>query len=395
MDIDMWPSLSTDLLLDIFRRLDASDLVRCICTCKPWRRIIIGNVSSLRPRLDCFNPNLLLGFFHECWYRGNFIDVRFQRAQGPLDSALRATTNGDGPEKLSSFIPAESTGGIDLSLYDIMLSSRDGLLLLDGSDKDDLCLCNPLTGDCTFLPYPAFVPDKCVLATSYDLNGPAGDDQGVRIVAMEGQQSTEGFLTVNYQLSSPTRASAGKTAAAIWGPVKHSLECKKCHGGYLIFNGAPIICNSMIHWLDLSIDGNACVFIIDMRTGRTWTIQVPEESRYGYPDHVLAKSRDGHITIVNQSIFLDRMINVWVLIDGKQWTLQRMIDVPNINRLNPFFCTRSGWVLANVCYQQELLINVQTGSHQLIMYPHDKDPYSERYPYEMDWSTYLSRMKHF
>ncbi|CAO1940424.1 unnamed protein product [Urochloa humidicola] len=397
MDVDMWPSLLTDLLLDIFRRLDTRDLVRCTCTCKPWRRTIIANVSSLRLRPDCFNPNLLLGFFHEYWKNdGKFNDVRFQRAQGPLDSALRATTDGDGPEKLSSFISADSAGSIDLSSYNIVMSSRDGLLLLDGSGKDDLCLCNPLTGDCTFLPYPSFVPDKCVLVTGYDLDGPANDNQGVRIVAMEGERSTHGFWTVKYQLSSPTTASAGKAAATTWGPVKRSQECKWCPGGYKMFVGDPIICNGAIHWLHLLINGTVCVFIMDLRTGRTWTIKVPEQSRYGHHDHVLATSRDGKITIVNHSIFLDRTINVWVLIDGKRWTLQRMILVPSINRLNPFFCSRSGWVLANVGYRKEVLINLQTGSHRPITYPYDKDSDCEpQHPYEMDWSTYFSRMKHF
>ncbi|CAO2142869.1 unnamed protein product [Urochloa humidicola] len=396
-DVDMWPSLLTDLLLDIFSRLDVSDLVQCTCTCKPWRRTIIANISSLRLRPDCFNPNLLLGFFHEYWNDGKFNDVRFQRAKGPLDSALiRATTDGDGPEKLSSFISADSAGSIDLSSYNIVLSSRDGLLLLEGSGKGDLCLCNPLTGDCTFLPYTAFPPDKCVLVTGYDLDGPSNDHQGVRIVAMEGERSTHDFWKVKYQLSSPTTASAGKAPAATWGPVKRSQEYKSCPGGYKMFVGDPIICNGAIHWLDLLINGNLCVFIIDMRTGRTWMIQVPEQTRYGHHDHVLATSRDGKITIVNQSIFLDRTINVWVLVDGKRWTLQRMIGGPNINRLKPLFCSRSGWVLANVCYRKEVLINLQTGSHRPITYPYDKDSDCElQHPYEMDWSIYLSRMKHF
>ncbi|CAL4991066.1 unnamed protein product [Urochloa decumbens] len=385
-----------DLLLDIFCRLDASDLVRCTCTCKPWRRAIIGNVSSLQPRPDCFNRDLLLGFFHEYWNEDKFIDVRLQRAPGPVDSALRATTDGDGLEKLSSFISADSTGGIDMSLYDIVLSSRDGLVLLDGSDKDDLCLCNPLTGDCTFLPYPAFVPYRCVLVTGYDLDGPANNNQGVRIVAMEGEQSNHGFWTVKYQIYSPTMASASKAAAATWEPVKRSLECKEYLGGYTMFEGAPVICNGVIHSLGVLINGSACVLAVDMRTGRTWNIWVPEQSRNGYPDHVLSASRDCQITLVNQSLFLDRMINVWVLNDGGQWTLQRMIDVPKLNRLERVFCPRSGWVLANVFYEQELLIDIQGGSSRPIMYPYDKNRRGyQLHPYEMDWSSYFSRMKHF
>lgn len=48
MDEDSWASSpSTDLLLEIFRRLNASDVVRCACACKTWRRAIIANASSL------------------------------------------------------------------------------------------------------------------------------------------------------------------------------------------------------------------------------------------------------------------------------------------------------------------------------------------------------------
>ncbi|CAL4991065.1 unnamed protein product [Urochloa decumbens] len=393
----MWSSLLTDLLVDIFRRLDASDLVRCTCTCKPWRHTIIGNVSSLRLRPFCFDPNLLLGFFHEYRHGGKIIDMHLRRVQGPFHSALRATSNGDGQEKLSSFIPADSAGGIDLSLYNIIMSSRDGFLLLDGTDRDDLCLCNPLTVSCTFLPYPAFIPDECVLVTAYDdSDGPADDGQGVRIVPMEGEKSTHGFLIVKSQLSTPTTASTNKAAAATWGPVKRSLECKKLLGSHMMFEGAPVVCNGAIHWLGALIDGNACVVAIDVHTGRTWTIEVPEESRYGYRDHVLAASRDGQITLARQSLFQDCTIHVWMLIDGEKWTLQRTIHVPNLNQLNQVFCPRSGWVLANVYCGQELVIDIQGGSSRPIMYPNDKDRvYCELHPYEMDWSTIFSRMKHF
>lgn len=41
-------------------------------------------------------------------------------------------------------------GFVDVSLYGTALASRDGFLLLGGIN-DDLCLCNPMTGSCSFL----------------------------------------------------------------------------------------------------------------------------------------------------------------------------------------------------------------------------------------------------
>jgi hypothetical protein len=51
-------ALPTDLLLE------PTDIIRCAGVCKPWRRGIIGNAASLRPRPKCFDPSLLLGVFH-------------------------------------------------------------------------------------------------------------------------------------------------------------------------------------------------------------------------------------------------------------------------------------------------------------------------------------------
>jgi hypothetical protein len=62
MDADKWSTLPDDLLVDIFRRLDVTTVIRCAGTCRPWRHTIIDNASCFRPRPDRFFPDLLLGF---------------------------------------------------------------------------------------------------------------------------------------------------------------------------------------------------------------------------------------------------------------------------------------------------------------------------------------------
>lgn len=109
MDMAMWASLlTTDLLLEIFRRLDASAVVRCACACKQWRRAITGNASSLHPRPDRFNPSHLLGFFQHYRHRERILDLRLRRAPGPFQSALPEAAW----ERLCSLMPAASANDI-------------------------------------------------------------------------------------------------------------------------------------------------------------------------------------------------------------------------------------------------------------------------------------------
>ncbi|CAN6285831.1 unnamed protein product [Urochloa humidicola] len=154
--VDVWLSLPPELLLDVFRRLGTTDVVSCAGTCKPWRRAIIANALFLRPRPDCFNPNLLLGFFYRS--EGTILQCVLE----PFQSALPAITSGE--KRLCDLISSASTGGVDLALYNCPLASRDGFLLLKSLNKDvvDLCLCNPMTGFCEFLPAAAFKADAYV-----------------------------------------------------------------------------------------------------------------------------------------------------------------------------------------------------------------------------------------
>jgi hypothetical protein len=92
----------------IFRRLDASAVVRCACACKQWPRAITGNASSLHPRPDRFNPSLLLGFFQHYRHRERILDVRLRRAPGPFQSALPEAAW----ERLCSLMPSASADDI-------------------------------------------------------------------------------------------------------------------------------------------------------------------------------------------------------------------------------------------------------------------------------------------
>ncbi|CAN6226730.1 unnamed protein product [Urochloa humidicola] len=226
MDMDMWTSPPLELLLEVFRHLDITDVIRCAGTCKPWRCAIIGNaVSCLRPRPDRFVPKLLIGFVFDKKLNGE-AGVSLHRTAGPFDPAFAFPT----------------AGTADLALYNEPLSSRDGLLLLNGREVEDLCLYNTMTGDHTFIPTAAFKADTYVLVTGYDLS--PSDDLGVRILAVEVERANHcNTITLRHQ-----QFSSHASAAAAWGPVKRSPEFMK-NLTTRMSPGEEVICGGAVHWL--------------------------------------------------------------------------------------------------------------------------------------------------
>jgi hypothetical protein len=396
----MWLSLPPEVVVHVFRRLDAADVVSCAGACKTWRRAIIDNASSLRPRPDRFNPNLLLGLVH---YRcgGAFL----RRVPGPFRSALPASTGGD--ERPGALIPAAaSAGGVDpTALYNWPLSSRDGFLLLGSLDRDvvvGLCLCNPMTGDCRLLPAAAaFRQDAYVLVTGYDDLSPSpseSDDMAVRIqIVAVRRDYSDGSRALQYQHFSSTSSSSG---IGSWGPVKRSPEFVE-RFGMTISPGREVVCGGAIYWLG---DSTNCiqphysiVAAMDVRTGRTWTIKLPTEcwTRCHREWQVLATTSDGRLSSLRGS---KDYIQVWVHTKGARWFLQRKIHVPNLRLRNEYmFFPRSGLLLVEEeDGGPELLVDVETGR---IMCPHanvlNQGVGSLLCPYEMDWSTFLSKMNPF
>ncbi|CAL4991079.1 unnamed protein product [Urochloa decumbens] len=388
-----------EILGEVFRRLNtATDLVNSAGTCKPWRRAIIDNASSLRPHPNRFNPNLLLGFFYrwECAF--------LQRVLGPFHFALPAITGSEEGHyvKPCDIIPAENTGGVNLALYNWLLSSRDGFLLLKSLSRDvvDLCLCNPMTGACTFLPTAAFRPEAYVLITGYDVSVSECDDMAVRIriVAVKSIYDCSS-ISLQYQHFCSTSWSG----TGSWGPVMRSDKIKK----QLIVDadqGTELVCGSTIYWLGHStsiVPAYSSVAAMDVCTGRTRTIELPKQCRnkYNFSDHVLAMTSDGRLSLLRNARRCRGRghIQVWVHNTGAQWFVLRTIKVPNLCFQNGVFWPRSGCLLAEEEGGQQLLINIETGSSRPITCPYAtvSNEAGFRYPYEMDWSTYLSMMNPF
>ncbi|CAL5057567.1 unnamed protein product [Urochloa decumbens] len=388
--VDAWASLPPDLLLDIFLRLEAAAALRCTGVCKPWRRAIIGNAAlCLRPRrVDyCFVPGLLLGFFHN--HRDTHTGrrhVMLRRLPGPSAARFPAA---------SSLVHGDAT---DLAPFDELLSCRDGLVLLGGrrAAAQGLCLCSLMTGDRMFLPAAAFRACTYVLLTAYDLatsdDAGAGDKLEALILAVK-EKNVEGGMT--YQTFC-TRDGA-------WGHVTRSPRF-----GHVtrIYTGSEVICRGgAVHWLAMGNDAGVVerTVALDARTGRAWMTELPEGCGeldcYGALHDSplrLATAGDGRLSVVRS--FGGGAVEVWVLAGGggDLCSLRRTIKVPRCGGDVWFsaFCPRSGCLLGHVG-GKEIIVDTERGSCCLIGAVDDTNHGRCLYPYEMDWSTYLAKMKHF
>ncbi|CAO2150354.1 unnamed protein product [Urochloa humidicola] len=390
IDGDAWLSLPPELLVEVFRRLDAAtDVVNCTGTCKPWRCAIIDNASSLRPRSDRFNPNLLLGFFYRC--------------KGVFQFTLLETTGGKerNYEMPRDLILTAKSGRTDLALYNWLLSSRGGFVLLKSISTDvvDLCLCNPMTGTRTFLPDAALKADAYVLVTGNDLSPSEPDDMadGIRIIAVK-REYKDSHTTLQYQYFFSTSSNG----TGSWGPVMRSREFKE-NFIVSIHPGREVVCGGTIYWLGYSFGSIVHAYSVaamDMYTGETKTIDLPKQCliKYGFRWCVLATTSDGRLSLLGnaQPIGKSDSIEVWVNIKGEQWFMQQTIHVPNLCHKNDIFWPRSGCLLVEKDGEQPLLIDVETGSSRAITCHATVPNYvGSRYPYGMDWSTYLSKMEPF
>jgi hypothetical protein len=244
-----------------------------------------------------------------------------------------------------------------------------------------------------------------VLLTGYDYDvadyttSDDGDETAIWILAVEWQRDAKDGTT--YQIFS------SRTAA--WGPVKRSAKLPEdlAHaynpGGAIVRHGAV---SWLVHLLRrgdvLNGTPRICIFSMDLSTERTWTTEIPPLTG----SLVLAVSEDGQLSLVKM-LPSSHQMEVWVLVGDGQWTLRRTVDVqkllPNYRTLRlSGFCPRSGYLFGTCMddqgLQHHLLIGVDGSSPRLIGRVQSGSS-ALRFPYEMDWSayisSYISKMKYF
>jgi hypothetical protein len=206
--------------------------------------------------------------------------------------------------------------------------------------------------------------------------------------------------------------------AWVWGPVV------QCSGDEL----APglcmrtdhrrmVVCGDAVYWLAGPGFDITCVFALDIRTGRTWTTELPMQCHLPTPDpepfsSILATCGDGRLSLIRT--LRGPNIQVWVLSDNAHWSLHRTISIDvynlvrhcslegrcptgNIPRLTYLsaFCPRSRCVVA-IWWDQVLLIDVDSSGLRPRIRRIGEREWFECCPYEIDSSsTCISKMQHF
>ncbi|CAL5031426.1 unnamed protein product [Urochloa decumbens] len=349
MDTDLWASLPSDLLVEVLRRLAITAVVRCAGACRPWRRSIIGKASSLQPSCPV-------------WFKQ----------------------------------------------YDKLLSSRDGFLLLGGGSESmasDLCLLGAGSGSCRSIPAAALGAFRTCTYTLVTDDG--GADGSVAVWVLFVRQEVDIKRGLIHQIFF--------SASSEWGPVKRSARFEKGvdRADMRLSSNDMVVCRGSIYCL-VHLYGHRrprrppkwCVFAINVRTEQTWTMELPEKCKvpgpYTFNRLFLATSEHNRLSLLIHQVSDRHQIEVWVLIGDSEWTLRRAInmrslipDCPIEGRIRLIilgFCQRNGCLFVDFDHK-DLLIDINTGS----LRPTGRvciDRVS-KYPYEIDWSTYLSKMKYF
>lgn len=212
--------------------------------------------------------------------------------------------------------------------YDPM-TSRGGLVVLcrqhdigvGGTERRrycyDLCVCNPMTGDRTYLSCMSRLsPTRFVLLTAADGTG----SSSFRLLATNVDRCTD---TGGFRITVQATAGTGG-----WGPVTQDV----LHGGLILFRHLnhqrePVVLHGgVVHWLLL--DGDH-VLTYDVRTEKLGTVKLPPTGSYDAgcrSRQLLGMSPDGRrLRLLGRERF---MVSMWVhSSDDGCWVKEAVIDV--------------------------------------------------------------------
>jgi hypothetical protein len=175
-----------------------------------------------------------------------------------------------------------------------------------------------------------------------------------------------------------------------------------------------VVARDAVYWLagpKSSAGLITCTVGLDICTGRAWATKLPSQCEFIHTSttpYVLTTSGNGGLSLLQPLPDHHRNIQVWVLDgDGEavEWTMQHKISIHVPNHPadeNPGFlctnvvCPRSGFLLNVLSSGRQQRINLDSRASQPVQHIDKRGRYqTDYYPYEMDWSTYISNMKNF
>ncbi|KAM0931200.1 hypothetical protein ACQ4PT_000303 [Festuca glaucescens] len=354
---DEW-ALPADLLLEIAARSDPATFVRSAAACKLLRRDILD--PSFIRRVTQHGgavPPYVLVYLHNRQVRGRSQNRNLE----PLISLVHPATKAASSFTDGNLAPYTLRHSFDILRRYEPLTSRGGLVVLRrrcsipksrmAEPTPCLCVFNPVTGDCTYLPSPPvlypYSNRPYILLTEADGIG----CPFLLLVTNVHLWCTTGAVRVEVQT-----AKTSENGGTSWGPATSAAHHVDPFGLLLQDKHEPVILHGgIIHWLLITDDGDQ-VLTYDIRTERLGSLKLPPTTCRG-SQRLLGKSPDGRLRFLAAKRF---MVSVWMQhSDG--WVKEAAIDVEQqLRSLNPdtspahmlinFECSRerSGAVLLRV-----------------------------------------------
>ncbi|CAM0908442.1 unnamed protein product [Alopecurus aequalis] len=238
----------------------------------------------------------------------------------PLVNLLHPATPAASRFTEDILVPYISPRAADLLRHYDPITSRGGLVLLRRrfSEPDfDLCVYNPMTGDCTYLSSPPGLSKrwyylKYVLLTAAD----GIDSSFLLVVAEVGLYNRKSTRSIRVQT-----AASSTDDGAIWGPVR-------CFPFWPLKRGnsdAVVLHGGVINWL---LSNNERILTYDVRTEKLGTAKLPPSNHEG-SQQILGTSPDGMLRFL---VANGLIISSWLQL-SEGWVPEVVIDTEEKLRL--------------------------------------------------------------
>ncbi|KAI4977380.1 hypothetical protein ZWY2020_057292 [Hordeum vulgare] len=388
--------LPDDALREILLRVsaDAATLFRCGTVCKRWRQLIADR-SFLR---RCWPENaagssLLLGFFQQ----------DLVKDQPPFFyPTLPGSVLGSHRRCLTTFLSGAPAGVLNKA---IPMVARNGLLLMCHIVKDQLIVCDTVSGTCDTLPSDMSHGDA--ILTREDCCPSYGQQGGTTSTGCSAffkvltiVESAHGYSLYTFMSSETEWSSPRKCFDGVWARGKRHLK---------IIQGTNkvVVCRGAAHWLGTYLDlenqkevSRYFTFGVNAETGIISLADLPiPGNQLAKPSHsgpMLRVDGNGRLSLLHLRMG-DLGLSVWTRVDDQTWLRTGVIQLKPPNLAWHFGCIgiwpgkKRNILLMNDFRGRMHETDIETGAMEDVtetMFQDYLGPMAV--PMEIDWPTLFS-----